>query len=66
MRILLTIPRASYVEGKVKRSIEDEGTSVLIGNMASKEGRMNNKTSFQSLCWSLLEDWTPKVSVTRM
>lgn len=47
MRILLTIPRASYVEGKLKRSIEDEGNSVLIGNMASKEGRMNNKTEFQ-------------------
>lgn len=47
MRILLTIPRASNVEGELKRNTEDEGNSVLIGNVASKERRINNKAEVQ-------------------
>ena len=41
------MPSASNVEGRLKRNIEDGANSVLVGNMASKEGRMNNKVKLQ-------------------
>lgn len=56
MRILLTMPRASNVEGKLKRNIEDEGNSLVVGNMTSKEGRMNNKAEVQLHLLESMED----------
>lgn len=42
-----TVNNAKGKEGRLERNIEDGGNSGLVGNMASKERRMNNKAEVQ-------------------